>query len=163
MLFGKKPIEVMKNCEFVAAYSEHPFAEEKNEARYPDYSFHKVDGMHWCVRIGEIKIPWGFGLNTAPFIANGEITVSRKNVSASSLDGHGFDYERVGDIFYLSEEKYISKIKPTILDLLRSFAKESSAQTFKTDLLSISEYPRMKRFLEESRLTLSSVIVNHTK
>ena len=163
-MFGiKKPVEVMRSVDFIAAYSEKPFAEAKSESRYPDYSFHKVDGMHWCVRIGEIKILWGFGVTHGLFVANGEITLSRKNVSALSLDGKGFDYTRCGDIFYLSEENYIAALKPELLNVIRSFAQTSSPDTFKIDINSIGDYPPMKEFLDKNRLTISSVFVKLAK
>ena len=61
MLWFKKRVPVMNGKRFVAAYSEKAFVEAKNSARYSDYTFHELGGMNWCVRVGDIDVPFGFG------------------------------------------------------------------------------------------------------
>ena len=83
MLWFKKKVSVMNGKRFIAAYSPCPMKEAKDNSRYPDYTFHTVENMNWCVRVGDIEIPWGFGSDRFGFYANGKILLSRKNVSAS--------------------------------------------------------------------------------
>ena len=162
MIFGKKPVEVLGRRGFVAAYSTHPFVEANDNADYPDYSFYRIGKMHWCVRIGQMKLNWGFGLvHCVPFAANGEITLSRKNVSGESFDGRGFRYTKLGEVFYLDEDVFLSSIKVELLEIMKSFARGSSSESFARNVNMIDEYPPMKAFLEKNRLALDSVLVKN--
>ena len=106
-MFGiKKRIPVMQAPRFFAAYSTHPFTEEKDKARYPDYAFERLGGMYWCVRIGDIDVPFGFGKRIASFRASGLVTLTRRNVSAATVDGLGLPRVQVGEICYFFEERY---------------------------------------------------------
>ena len=98
-MFGiKKRIPVMQAPRFFAAYSTHPFIEEKDKARYPDYAFEHLGGMYWCIRIGDINVPFGFGKRIDSFRASGLVTLSRRNVSAATVDGLGLPRVQVGEI-----------------------------------------------------------------
>ena len=106
-MFGiKKRIPVMQAPRFFAAYSTHPFTEEKDKARYPDYAFERLGGMYWCVRIGDIDVPFGFGKRISSFRASGIVTLTRRNVSAATVDGLGLPRVQVGDVCYFFEDRY---------------------------------------------------------
>ena len=92
---------VMCHDQFIAAYSKDPFFEEKEKMSFPDYVFYECGGLHWCVRVGEIEIPWGFGNAQLGFGANGSLIVKRRNVAADSLDMKGIAPVQIGSISYI--------------------------------------------------------------
>ena len=160
----KKAVRVMNGKSFIAAYSELPF-EEAQGSQYPDYSFHTVGEMNWCVRIGDITVGWGFGKRDAPFVANGTLTVSRRNVSAVSFHGRGLPYVREGDIYYLYEGEntangFAEYLRVKICEGLKEIARRSTSETFRQEVQALGDLPEMQRLLDEHKLVLKSVSVD---
>lgn len=173
-MFGKKkkveiePISVMKcNKRFVAAYSEHPFTESSKE--FPDYVFSSENGLYWCVRIGMIEIPWGFGEKGVGFSANGSVWLKRKNLSASlTFDGSGFKFIKVGNIFYLYELElgsdgfygFSADMRDRLLPEIRKSAIEAGQkEVFKEKLKTFCERDAVKKILGSS-LEIVSISIN---
>ena len=164
----KKPITVMRGKKFVAAYSEYPFVEAKSGADYPDFSFHESGGLYWCVRVGDIDIPWGIGGDDIGFKANGFVKVSRRNVSAVTFDGRGFEYKRVGDVFYLYESElgddgffgFSPFMQRFLIRAIKGIAKQSTDESFRANVERISEVPEIAALLEEHKLIIRSVNID---
>lgn len=169
----KEPVRVMSGMPFIAAYSEHPFEESLRNAKYPDYEFCEVDGLHWCVRVGDIQIPWGFGVaSTEKYCANGYIVVSRMNVNAEPFHGKGLPYVQSGKIFYLYGGELIdnelkgffvfarTRLLPYIVEVAKQTEPKSLQDRLKEDL---DKIPEVAQFLQEHRLVLKNVIVNIAK
>ncbi len=120
----------MRGEPFVAAYSEHPFYEDTVGALYPDYAFEKSGGLYFCVRVGEIEIPWGFGDPALGFGANGTVIVRRRNVGADSLRTMGIPFTRVDDIHYAfinhitdgGLDGFTKYLEPRMLPIIREYA-----------------------------------------
>lgn len=160
------PVRVMSGKRFVAAYTPLPIAEEQNRAQYPDYAFGEVNGMSWCVRVGEIEVPWGFGKSEGlDYSASGSFTVSRRNLGAESFDGKGMPYVKCGEVFYLYECEigddglrgfniYLrNRLMP---DLLR-IAKKSTPETLEIGLCELGDDPDVIEVLDELGLDLIRV------
>ena len=165
----KQPISVMGSKRFVAAYSEYPFTEANNGADYPDYSFHKVGNLYWCVRVGDIDVPWGFGDESIGFRANGTVKISRRNVSAVTFDGRGFDYKRAGEINYLYESElgangfvgFVPYVQRTVIRCLKEIASKSGMEKFTKELSYLGESREMAALLDEHKLVLKTVTIDH--
>lgn len=163
----KKRIPVMCGKRFVAAFSESPFVEERDGARYPDYSFHTVEGMHWCVRIGDIEVPWGFAPDEHAgigFSAFGVITVSRRNVSAVTFDGRGLPYVRRGEIFYLFENEFENGffgfsiyLRDRLLGSIKALAADKTADAFREALPALDRLEAVRRTLDEHKLVFKEI------
>ena len=121
------------NKPFVVACSEYAF--EEADKQYPDLSFFEDNGLHWCVRIGDISIPWGLGADS--FGASGVLNVARHNVNDSSFDRRGYrDYKTCGDVRYLFLSDFDGndfygftialrdRINPIIRDLAKGLSRE---------------------------------------
>ena len=159
----------MNGKRFVAAYSEKAFVEAKNSARYSDYTFHELGGMNWCVRVGDIDVPFGFGDEGGGYSAYGTVTVSRKNVSAASFDGKGLPYVKEGDIFYLYESEYNGDVYEGFSTFMRDkltahvtrIAATSSAEEFEAEVNKLGEIPAVRELLDEHKLKIKSVTVEN--
>lgn len=167
-----KPVRVMKNVRFVAAYSEHPFEEAKSEASYPDFRFHTINGMNWCVRVGSISVPWGFSASEAGYRANGVVIVRRRSVDAGPLDGKGFDYRRVGQINYLYENElvctdgsnrsyvgFVPYMRSRILPAILRVARATEPQRLAEQIEKIKTDGELLAILDEHRLVIEQVSV----
>lgn len=92
---------------FFAAHSSFPFAEANED--YPDYAFYSLGNRYWCVRVGDLEIPWGINVeleNGNRLWANGIIRIKRLNHKAH-LDGKGFTYTKEKNgVFYLYEKVF---------------------------------------------------------
>ncbi len=161
----KRAVTVMNGRGFVAAYSEHPFAEAR--ARHPDYTFHEQDGTHWCIRVGDLQIPWGFCTEDGLF-ANGVATVSRMNVNEASFTGRGLPYVREGEIFYLYESYFNESdelkgfapfLRERLAEIMREIAAESGEEGLRQGLKAMGEREDVRRLLREHRLELRSILV----
>ena len=171
-MFGfKKRTEVLgpQAAGFIAAYSERPFREEKNKAQYPDYTFHKLKNLYWCVRVGDIVIPWGFGRDQVGFAAHGSFTVSRRNVSAVTFDGRGLPYTRIGDVYYLLNENdgdggcFRDFMRDRLTPALQTVAAGMSPEEFRTAALCepLAAIDAIAALLREHQLDLKTVTVEH--
>ena len=169
MVFRKKSSVFDIGKPFIAAYSKKPFAESKNSGDYPDYRFFYSGGLYWCVRIGNIDIPWGIADNGRGFCANGSITVSRLRVDATSIDGKGYPFVKKGNILYLFEyelskftfEGFTTRIRDQILVIIQRIADETSAENFPSKLENeLRKDPGFNAILEANMLTLERVRTN---
>lgn len=170
MCLFKKRVEILhKGISFIAAYSDLPFAEAKHANSYPDYSFFDKDGIHWCVRIGNIDIPWGIGDNGRGYAANGTITVSRLSVDSTNFNKKGLPYTRVGDVYYLYESEFTGNgfvgfapyLRDRLLPHIINVADSSPATSFQGELdTKLRENPELKVLLDSHNLTLGKVRVD---
>lgn len=169
-MFGFKkrtPVLQPRASGFIAAYSETPFTEEKKKARYPDYTFHKLENLYWCVRVGDIEIPWGFGQAQVGFSAHGSVTVSRRNVSAVTFDGRGLPYTRIGNVHYLLNDSdddagcFRSFMRDRLVPALQEAAAGMSPEEFRTAPLvdALAGIPAISALLNEHQLVLKTVTV----
>ena len=168
-LFKKHAVFQAKK--FIVAYSSKPFCEAKKRDIYPNYSFFESDGLYWCVRVGELEVPWGIGASSTGgrFSANGTIVVSRQNVDASSFDGKDLMFTKCGDIYYLYEselvngrfEGYVIYLRDAFLATIGRIANNSEAKTF-PDILeqSLRDDPKFSSLLKEQMLVLKRVDVS---
>jgi hypothetical protein len=166
MFWKSKRVSVINGKCFIAAYSTKPFAESKKQSLYPDYSFYESDGLYWCVRVGNIEIPWGFGDDGNGYCANGSAIVSRRNVDASSIDGKGFPFTKEGEIYYLYESEFTGNsfegfsmyMRDALLVYIREIAGRFNAQEFPSALESaLRDDPRVADLMNANMLTLKSV------
>ena len=173
-LFRKKakiePVRVMCGLPFIAAYSEHPFTESLNHAAYPDYEFCEMDGLHWCVRVGEMQIPWGFGVDaTKRYCANGYLVLSRQNVNAEPFHGKGLPYVRRGKIFYLYECELIDDslrgffvfVRSRLLPYVVAIAKKTDPERLQDELKTLPMISEVMQFLNVHHLTMKNVVVKN--
>ena len=169
-LFRKNTADIVFDPPFVAAYSELAFTEAKNSAKYPDYSFHSVGGMNWCVRVGEITVPWGFSARDAGFSSNGVFVVSRANVSAATFDQKGFSYVKKGEVYYLYENEmddggsfygFSVYMRNLLLPELKKFAKEHSGDYFARNIDAFLQLDEVNKLLSAHRLKLVAVRINN--
>jgi len=163
----KKSVALMKNKRFVAAFSEFPFEEERGGAQLPDYTFHEYGNMHWCVRVGDISVGWGFG--NGRVYANGYAVLSRLNVNAASFSGKGLPYVKLGDVYYLYEYETDAKgndygfcpyMRQRLNSAIRSVAEGREASELKPLIQEIGEHPDIKELLAEHHLVIRSVRVD---
>ena len=134
----KSPPSVMRSEPFVCAFSEYPFLETKSKAQYPDYAFDKSDGLYWCVRVGEIEIPWSFVDDELGFGANGSFIVKRRNVNGASFDMKGIESTKVGDINYVfvnhvtseGRQGFVKYFTPRLQPIIRRIAERIGRESF---------------------------------
>lgn len=167
MLKKKKAVSVMNAKKFFVAYSEYPFLEEKNG--YPDYEFQTVANLHYCVRVGDLNVPWGFGsYDGIGYAANGEIHFARKNVGVQTFHGKNLPYEKVGDVFYLPEcefygEKYHGYtiyLRDHIIPIIKKIAKERDADGFERELSEeFSRLEEVQQLMREHALMFKGVTI----
>ncbi|MBR4942743.1 MAG: hypothetical protein IKZ28_01820 [Clostridia bacterium] len=181
-----KTVKLMNGKRFVAAYSRYPFEEcmkkegtifkklkWSDETEIPDYQcfYNEADKTYWCVRVGEIEIPWGFGADVnGEYWANGLILVSRQNVGKEPFDGRGLPFTTEGEVTYLYEceltdngfkgfsiymrERFLNAIKRMAKDLPQAeFEKAFSAEALKKD-------KEVEEILSLHKLTLTKVILH---
>lgn len=162
-----KRVRVMNGKRFVAAYSETPFEEQKRKAVYPDFAFFEANNLNWCVRVGEIKICFGFGVDEVGYAAHGEILVLRQNLSAECFDGKGFPFKRSQNgIFYLYEcefagrgfEGFCCRMRDELLPFIKEIAKECSPEGFETALQrNLPKIAGAQQVLKENALVFKGV------
>ncbi len=166
MFWKTKRVSVINGKRFIAAYSTKPFVEAKKQNVFPDYCFYESDNLYWCLRVGDIEIPWGFGDDGRGYSANGSVIVSRRNVDASSLDGKGLPFIKEGDISYLYESEFINNtfegysmyLRDKLLVHIREIAKRVSAEEFPNILeSSLKNDPEVAALLKLNMLMLKSV------
>ena len=158
----------MNSKRFIAAYSEHPFSESKKQASYPDYYFYYADGLHWCVRVGEIEIPWGVRNQKSGYSANGSIFVSRRNVDASLFDGKGFPFKKIGKISYLYESEFTSGgfegfadyIREKLIGCIYDLSDNVGPDEFKIAMEGLKDNPNVKSTLKEHMIEFKSVSIS---
>ncbi len=159
---------VMCREPFVAAYSSEPFFEMKDGASYPDYVFDEHGGLYWCVRVGEIEIPWGFGDEALGFGANGSLIVKRRNVDAASFDMKGTPQARVGDISYVfvnraterGREGLARYLEPRLIPIIKELASRCGHEGFADAARrGLPENGELVRLLDEHEMTPVSVYV----
>lgn len=182
-----KPVKVMNGKRFVAAYSVRPFLEGMSEegvifkklkwsgeTEIPDYKcYQEKDGTYWCVRVGDIDVPWGFGSDVNGYWANGVITVSRKNVGKEPFDGRGLPFVREGDVFYLYECElgdngfygFSIYMRERLLNSLRKLAKGMTKEAFEETLAkdgaaALAAIPEVRELLDEHKLVVKQVILH---
>ena len=182
-----EPVMVMNGKRFVAAYSARPFLEGmietgaiiktlkwSGEKEIPDYKlYQEKDGTYWCVRIGDIDVPWGFDSSVNGYWANGVVTVSRMNVGSEPFDGRGFPFVREGDVFYLYECElgdngfygFSIYMRGQLLNSLRKLAKGMTKEDFETKLSKdganeLKNLPEVQELLKEHRLDVKQVILH---
>ena len=169
MFWKSKRVSVINGKRFIAAYSTKPFAESKKQSAYPDYCFYEADGLYWCVRVGDIEIPWGFGDDGNGYSANGSIVASRRNVDASSFDGKGLPFTKDGEISYLYESEFINNtfegfsmyMRDKLLGCIREIANRVQARDFPLVLEAVlGDDPKVDALMKSNMLTLKSVRVN---
>lgn len=167
----KRHVSVMCGEPFVAAYSRHPFTEARCGGSYPDYVFDSYGGLYWCVRVGEIEIPWGVGYDELGFGANGSITVRRRNVNAASLDMKGIPQTQLGEISYLfvnrvsasGREGFARYIEPQLLPFIRAVADKHGYDGFAGALVDeLMRSDELAEVLDRHEMTLVSVFVRDT-
>lgn len=177
MCIFKKRVKVLhRGIRFIAAYSDLPFDEAKHANAYPDYSFFDKDGLHWCVRIGNIEIPWGIGDNGRGYAANGTVTASRLSVDSTAFNKKGLPYTRVGDVYYLYENEFIGNgfegfapyMSARLLAHIINIADNSPATSFPGELdTKLRGNIEVKALLDSHSLTLEKVrvdgIITNTK
>lgn len=173
MFFGlfdrfKKHISVMCGEPFIAACSRFPFLESKRGAGYPDYVFDEYDGLYWCVRVGEIDIPWGFGDDSLGFGANGTLTVRRRNVNAASLDMKGIAHTKLGDVSYVfvnrvtesGREGFVRYFEPRLLPIIKDVAERYGFDGFdKACAEELLKSEKLAAILDEHEMAVVSVFV----
>lgn len=133
---------------FFAAHSALPFAEEHED--YPDYAFYTLGNRYWCVRVGDLEVPWGVCVdvgNSNELWANGIIRVKRLN-RAATLDGKGFEYVKASNgVFYLYEKVFqdnrfsgfVIRLRDEFLPILSEIARAAKDPTaFQRDLQNFS-------------------------
>ena len=129
----------------------------------------RSDGIHWCVRIGNIDIPWGIGDNGRGYAANGTITVSRLSVDSTNFNKKGLPYTRVGDVYYLYESEFTGNgfvgfapyLRDRLLPHIINVADSSPATSFQGELdTKLRENPELKMLLDSHNLTLEKVRVD---
>ena len=167
----KKHTNVMCGEPFIAACSRYPFLESKGGGSYPDYVFDKYGGLYWCVRVGEIDIPWGFGDGSLGFGANGSITVRRRNVNAASLDMKGITHTQLGDVSYVfvnrltpsGREGFARHLEPRLLPIIRDIARRHGHTGFKASCAEeLLRNKELAAVLDEHEMVLVSAFVRDT-
>ena len=158
----------MNGKPFVAAYSPLPFSEDKGQ--YPDYAFHSVEGMNWCVRVGSIIVPWGFSKRDVGFSANGVFVLTRANVSAATLDTKGFRYVKEGDVFYLYESEidengefygFSVTIKEALMPSFKQLARQGGLDSFVSRACGFTNSKEADDILSPHYMKLAEVRVDH--
>ncbi len=159
---------VMCNEPFIAAYSNSPFYEARDGAAFPDYVFDDYGGLHFCLRVGELEMLWGFGDKELGFGANGSLIVKRRNVDASSLDMKGIPVTRVGEICYIfvnrvterGREGFARYLEPRLLphikDIARRYGKEGFSEALPSELIKNEE---LRALLDEHGMDIVSASV----
>ena len=168
----KSPPSVMRGEPFICAYSEYPFLETKSKSQYPDYVFDKYDGLYWCMRVGEIEIPWSFIDDDLGFGANGSLIVKRRNVNAASFDMKGIECTKVGDIQYVfvnhvtdqGRQGFVKYLTPRLQPIIRKIAERIGRESFigsvGDEMLANGE---LAAILDEHEMVLVSVSVGGIK
>ncbi len=156
---------------FVAAYTTAERGFEDGDI-HPSYqlaqrSDKRGKAFHWCVRYGYIEIPWGIGADeTAGFKAHGVMYVKRGKIDASTFDGKGFEFERVGDVYYLYENELIDGafrgfsvyIRALIMPLIREIALSSIDESdFRTRIIGMTDDVKLIKLLDAHGLTPTAI------
>ncbi|MBO5363458.1 MAG: hypothetical protein J6A46_03940 [Clostridia bacterium] len=183
-----EPVKVMNGKPFVAAYSNRPFEEGMSaqgvlfktlkwddQTTIPDYQcyYDENTSKYWCVRVGDIDVPWGFGADENGYWANGLLSFSRKNMSEETFDGKGLPFERVGDVYYLYECElgdggfygFSVYIRDKMLDFLKQLAWRTSKEEFRkmienNGVQTLMRIPKVRAFLNEHQLKLKGVVLH---
>lgn len=168
-MFGfKKKVSVMNGKPFIAAYSDKRFKESKSRVAHPDHTFHDSDGAHWCVRVGDVKVPWGVGDQGKGYSANGTLTVSRLNVDEASFTGRGLPFVKEGDVFYLYEMiegqddemiGFVPYIRDEVLKFFTGIASNTDADGFAEAVNGLKSDPDFTKLLMDHRLVLKGVTI----
>ncbi|MBE6633757.1 MAG: hypothetical protein E7620_05390 [Ruminococcaceae bacterium] len=165
----KRAVRVLKGTPFLAAYSEHPFEERRVDA--PDYTFHEHEGTYWCVRVGNIEIPWGFGTDSG-IAANGTVTVSRMNLNYASFTGKGLPYVCENEVFYLYEavqdsdgrlHGFVPMMRDRLNAILREIANGKDVEELRASLKVLADREDVRALLQEHRLQLKDVHIDYLK
>lgn len=154
---------------FVAAYSEHPFKEAKNDI--PDYRFDQSGGLYWVLKVGEMQVRWGVGAKN--FRAYGILNVERQNKNWLSLDAKGLPFRKIGDVYYLYAEEeegfemvgflpYLAQnyINPMIEELITD---DMDGEAFRAKLLQQTEQnnEKLRSMTQNHALTFKSFVIQH--
>lgn len=167
----KKKVFAFNGKRFIAAYSQIPFVESPNgetNTIYPDYAFYKNNGFYWVVRVGTIKIPWGFGkFDGVPYYANGTLYLKRGNQSVDGWDGLSLPYKLEGDVYRLYESElengrnvgFCNELQDLLRPRMVEIAKESSLADLGKNLNErLNEL--CQEFLEQFGLWIEKVEIN---
>ena len=163
-----RKVSVMNGKPFVCAYSKRRFREACHTGIYPDHTFHSQGDMHWCVRVGDITVPWGFGDCGGGYSANGTVTLSRLNVDEASFCGRGLPFRKDGEIFYLYEseltetgfEGFAPFIRDRIVPHLKILSHTVDERSFTQAVQGIRNNPDVIALMREHKLTVKTVTVD---